>query len=838
MIGNYPIAEGTSLYSARVDHQWNKKQSSFVRINASPSRITGIQVNAQNQNFGQNAGTRTSLQQSRDLAVATQHVTAFSDRLFNEARFQYARRGLHYGFSDLPGGGDVGVNIVGFAFFGREPFSTVDRIERRFQWADNVSWTKGRHAIKFGADINLIQIRSKKPQIFELNFGGVYNFGGLTATQIGLPGSVGGVATPGVTSIQAYGLGIPNVLIQGIGNSNIFFSNKTFAGFLQDSWRVHPRLTFNYGIRYDVELTPTFPPSTPINAIAEPALGITTGLPRDMNNFSPRFALAWDPTGTGKTVIRAGYGIFFDHPLLAVAFNAVTADGARSTQLLSGGGSASRAPITPLSAATVVNAASIFQGVLNAPANFGYLPNQQRFDSKLPNSVFVNQNFLQTGIPMPLLPFTLHLDNNFRYGYAQQANLTIERRLGSDYRISVAYNYTHGLKINRPRNITPTDGGRLARNFRNAAAAGLLFSSPVSVSVPTANIAPTATTCGLGIAAAGALGKLVGCPASGPNAGLDNQFVGTAAFFNFFRPIGPNPSFAPLAGGYSNQVALAAAAGFPTGIPNVQVPFSDVVQQESSGNSVYHGMTLTFAKPFAKRVEFRSSFTWAHTIDDSTDLQTLLEPQDNLRPDLERSNSTFDQRYRWVTSAVMLSPWKNSDPGFFRKLLADFAVAPIFDISSGRPFTVLTGTDFSVDFSANTDRPSVGAGGVSSPFMPGVLFALPNVCPQDPLTRKPTNTIFDGTGLPSFYGCTGNLGRNSFTRSKSVNLDLRIDRKFPINERFNVEFIGDVFNLANQFNVGDVSPLCNPLDAASCNAGQRTAALDQRQFQFALKINW
>jgi hypothetical protein len=837
-MGNYPISEGTSLWSARLDHQWNKKQNSFVRVNASPSLVTGIQVNAQNQNFGQNAGTRTSLQQSRDFATAVQHVTAFSDTLFNEARFQFARRGLHYGYSQFPGGSDIGVNIVGFAFFGREPFSTVDRIERRWQWADNISWTKGRHNVKFGADINLIQIRSRKPQIFELNFGGVYNFGGLTATQIGLPDTVGGVATPGITAVQAYGLGLPNVFIQGIGNSNIVFDNKTFAGFVQDSWRIHRRLTLNYGVRYDVELTPMFAPSTAINATAEPVLGITTGIPRDMNNFSPRFALAWDPSGSGKTVIRAGYGIFFDHPLLAVAFNAVTADGARSSQLLSGGGSPSRAPVSPLTAATVVNAASVFQGVLNAPANFGFVPAQQRFDAKLQNSVFVNQNFLQTGIPMPLLPFTLHLADDFRYGYAQQVNLTIEHRLGNDYRISVAYNYTHGLKINRPRNITPSDPGRLARNYRNAAAAGMLFSSPVSVSVPTADVAPTAGTCGLHVLAPGALGMLIGCPSSGPNAGLANQFVGTAAFFNFFRRIGPNPSFAPLAGGYNNQVALATAAGYPTGYPGVQIPFSDVVQQESSGNSIYHGMTLTFSKPFAKRFEFRSSWTWAHTIDDSTDLQTLLEPQDNFRPDLERSNSTFDQRHRWVTSAIFQSPWQHTDSGFFRKLLADFAVAPIFDISSGRPYTVLTGTDFSNDFSANTDRPSVGPGGVPSPFVPGVLFSLPNVCPQDPLTHKPTNTIFDGTGLPSFWGCTGNLGRNAFTRPKSINLDLRVDRKFPINEHWNVEFIGDVFNMMNRFNAGDVSPLCNPLDPASCNAGQTTAALDARQFQFALKINW
>src|SRR5205807_1890088 len=156
LIGNYPISEGTSLWSGRIDHQWNSRNSSFVRVGVSPSLVTGIQVNAQNQNFGQNAGSRTSLQQTRDLAVVGQHVTSFTGTIFNEARFQFARRGLHYGFSQLPGGDAVAVNMTGFAFFGREPFSTVDRIERRFQWTDNVSWLKGHHTFKFGGDINWI----------------------------------------------------------------------------------------------------------------------------------------------------------------------------------------------------------------------------------------------------------------------------------------------------------------------------------------------------------------------------------------------------------------------------------------------------------------------------------------------------------------------------------------------------------------------------------------------------------------------------------------------------------------------------------------------------------
>lgn len=827
LMGNYPIAEGTSLWSGRIDHRWNDRNNSFVRASVTPSLVTGIQVNAQNQNFGQNAGSRTSVQQFRDLSVVGQHVTVFGNALFNEARFQFARRGLHYGFSQLPGGSGPGINITGFAFFGREPFSTVDRIERRFQWTDNVSWIKGRHAVKFGTDINLIQIRSDKEQIFELNFGGVYNFSTLTANQLGLPSTFADAPVPGVTAVQAYGLGLPTVFIQGIGNSNRPFSNKAHGFFIQDSWRLFPRLTLNYGVRYEMELTPVFQPATPLNVAAESAMGLVEGIPRDKNNWSPRIALAWDPTGGGTTVIRAGYGIFYDHPLLAVAFNSFTAEGALSSQLLSGGGTPTRTSVA-VNPTGALNASSIFQGVLSAVPSMGYLPNQQRFDPKLANSLFANQNFMQAGFPLPLLPFTLPVAADFEYGYAQQANLTVERKLGRDYKVSGSYSYTRALHLHRPRDINVSDPALLALNFRNALAAGLVFSSPFSVAAPFANRAATAGTCGVAVIAPGALGALIGCP--GPLAALNGQFIGTAAFFNSFRPSGPNPSFAAAAGGYANQVALAALAGYPQGF-GVPVAWSGVSQQESSGSSAYHGFTLSVSKRFSRRFEFLSSWTWSHAVDDSTDLQTLLQPQDNRKPGLERSNSTFDQRHRWVSSAVFQSPFKMSDDGWHRKFLADFTIAPIIEVASGRPFTVLTGQDLNLDLGSNTDRPSFApSGGVQSPFVTGAAFTVPTVCDQI--------ITLGSTAISPPIGCTGSLGRNTFVRPAFATVDLRVSRKFPIGDRFDIEFIADTFNLFNRFNVADVNPLCNPLDPATCRAGEPTASLDPRQFQFALKINW
>src|SRR6202790_4520485 len=634
--GNYPVSEKTSLWSARLDQRWSNRNNSFLRIGVSPSLVTGQPSTSQNQVFGQNAGSRTGLAQSRDFDATFQHNTVISDRDFNEARFQFARRGLHFGFSQLPGGSNIGVNIPGFAYFGREPYSTVDRIERRTEFSDQVSIIRGKHTFKFGGDYNLIQLRSSKAQIFELDFGGDVNFGGLTPF---------GTSLPGTSGLQSYGLGIPITYIQGIGNSNQPFDNIPMGFFAQDNWKLNRKLTINYGVRYDVEISPLFAPATAVNAAAEKALGVVEGIPRNYHNVAPRFGLAFDPSGKGKTVIRAGFGLFYDHPLLATAFDSVTADGGRSVQLLSAGGRASACGLAPAAAAppgyptcgngldvpTNLNGSAIFQGVLNALPNMFYLPSQQRFDPLASGSLFANQNYLTAGFPLPILPFTLPIAANFQYGYAEQGNLTIEREIAGSWKFSLGYQYTRGLHLHRPVDVNSTNPQLLAQNAFNAGAAGITVSNPVTVAVPSNDIAAGPGHCGLHLIAPQVLGVLNACP--GPLAALNGQFVGTPAFFNFFRPSGPNPSFAglvapgqPLPVGYAAQVGLATLAGYPKGF-GVPVPFNSVDAQLSDGSSSYNALTFNLTKRFSHSFELLSSYTYSHSIDDSTDLQSPLEPQ-------------------------------------------------------------------------------------------------------------------------------------------------------------------------------------------------------------------
>lgn len=863
--GNYPVKEKTSLWSLRLDQNWSSDNHSFIRVGVSPSLVTGLPSTSQNQVFGQNSGSRAGYNQSRDLNITFQHDSIFSKSAVNQFRFQFARRGLHFGFSQEPGGSEIAVNIPGFAYFGREPYSTVDRIERRTQFTDVLSKTWGRHAFKFGADANIIQLRSTKAQIFELDFGGDVNFGGLSAgtflfdcvsptTAANHKGSCnsGEIALPGTTGLQSYGLGIPTTYIQGIGNSNQPFDNIPFGFFAQDSWRINPKFTINYGVRYDVEISPLFKPATDVNAAAEQKLGVTEGIPRNYKNVAPRIGFAWDPSGNGKTVIRAGYGLFYDHPLLAVAFDSVTADGGRSVQLLSAGGTPSACGlVTPACGSgkdspANLNGSSIFQGVLNALPSMFYDPQHQRFDPLAAGSIFANQSYLTNGFPLPILPFTLPLSANFKYGYAQQGNLTIEREIAGSWKMSVGYQYTRGIHLNRPVDVNSTNPKLLDQNAFNAAASGLSVSNPITVVVPsgTANTCVNQGSGSIFLIAPGALGKGFAAPNCNPAAAVG--FVGTPAFFNFFRPSGPNPSFAlgvaqqtpqcaatpVFACGFAVQQALAGAAGYPVGI-GVPVPFNSVDAQLSDASSWYHALTVNVEKRFSRGFEIFSSYTWSHSIDDGTDLQSPLEPQDSRFPFLERSNSVNDQRHRWVTSAVFSSGAAKSGDSAWRHFMGGFTVAPIIDVSSGRPFNIITSEDTRLDLGASQARPSlIASGGTTSPFIPGAHFGVADVCLAN------DGTTFNVPFFTPPAGCNGSLARNKFFSPGFFQMDLRIAKEIPLGEHFRLNLIADGFNLFNRTNVAAVNQLCDPSAGSTCSAGQPSAAYDARQFQFALKLAW
>ncbi len=836
--GNFPVFEGTSLYSFRIDHNVSNNNRLTLSLHASPSTVTGIEVSGQDQPFGQNAYSRTSQQTYRDVAGIAQDTWTIGNNKVNEFRFQYARRGLQYFYNTaVPGGSDPAVNIPGYAYFGREPYSYIKRTEQRYQVVDNFSWTLGRHNTKFGADFNYLPLNAT----FTVNYGGVYDFGGLTPGDLGLPSSVGPITVPGLSGVQAYGAGIPQDFIQGLGSPTESFHNIPFGVFWQDSWRVRPTLTLNYGLRYDIEFPPKFAPPQGLALPAYNLLGLQKGIQTDKHNFQPRIGLAWDPWGDGKTVVRASYGIFFDHPLLGLYFLGAASDGSSSGQLAFGPGSVCQGAGNPGN----LNAVATFQGLLPAangslaspcsPASsttalqlLNYSPNEQRFScangdpscgvaTPPSSSIFLTQNYLNPAsfLPLGFQPFGYPQAKNFVYAYSQQANFTLERDLGAGYALSVAYNFNGGRRLNRPINANPIRGDLLSLNYFAAVAAGQTPTSPFTVgtgSVP----------CG-----SGPLGAWISAP-----------------LMNFFRPGGLNPSFPPFYElvGAGGCVTLAqsiesslASQGFNANCNPATyagcVPFGDMDAQYSNGSSVYHGLTANLRKRFSRHYEFQASYTWSHAIDDSTDLQSTLTPQDSYYPGADRSNSTFDERHRFVLNGVYQSG-KLSGSGFASKFFSNWTFAPLIEFSSGRPFNIITGSDDNFQLSSLTGRPNVvaatagtnacGYPTVASRFSPTGYFQEPCFADYTP------QQLMQPGGLRLL---DGNLGRNAGVTPSLVFNDVRLAKRVYFGERFNMDLITDMFNIANVYNVAAVSPLFT-------NAGQATAAYDPRQFQFALKLNW
>ena len=829
--GNFPVFEGTSLYSLRLDHNLTSNNRLTFRANASPSTVTGIEVSGQDQPFGQNAYSRTSQQTYRDVAGVVQDTWTLGTSKVNEFRFQYARRGLSYFYNTkIPSGADPAVNIPGFAYFGREPYSYIQRTEKRYQFTDNFSWSIGRHATKFGGDFNYLPLKAT----FTVNYGGVYDFGSLAASNA-LPTADYGLlvsALPanfpiaGLSPVQAYGFGVPGDFIQGLGSPSDSFSNKPLGLFWQDSWRVNHKLTVNYGVRYDVEFPPKFKPPQGLALPAYQALGLQKGIQADKNNIQPRLGVAWDPKGDGKTVVRASFGMFYDHPLLGLYFLGDASDGSSSGQLAFAG----TGPCTGAGNAANLNAVPIFQGLVNqsqcapspfpqANANLFYEPNQQQFQSlNTPNSVFLNQNYLNlaqgTFLPLGFQPFGYPQGKNFVYAYSQQANLTIERDLGNGFAFSLAYNFNGGRHLNRPINANTIRGDLMTANFFAAS----FDATHNPVPGRTAPASPFTVS---------------GCNVAG-----DPVPYVDPALMNFFRPGGLNPSIA--AGFYLSgqapcvgqaQALLATLPGFntkcnpapPTFDYTGCIPFGDMDANYSNGSSVYHGLTANLRKRFSSHYEFLASYTWSHAIDDSTDLQSTLTPQDSYFPGLERSTSLFDQRQRFVFSGVY-ETGKLASSGFAGKLFSNWTFAPLIEFGSGRPFNIITAGGDNLQLSSLTSRPNtfetpactaIGNAVVKSKFSPTGIF------------QEPCILGFNGT----LTSLDGNLGRNAGITPWTVFNDMRVSKKLFFGERFNMDLIADMFNIANVYNVAAVSPLFT-------NAGQATAAYDPRQFQFALKLNW
>jgi hypothetical protein len=243
--------------------------------------------------------------------------STISPTVFNEFRFQWGRDN-EFQLSQPPGPGEptTGINgrppsvaITNVITFGKPNFLERKAYpdEKRIQFADSLTWTVGKHTLKFGGDIN--RVTDLLDNLFQE--GGAYSYSNIVDF-------ISDFAIPSGKRYSSYN--------QGFGPSAFRFKTTDYNGFIQDDIRINPRLTMNLGLRYEYEKLPE--PQIP-----NPLAPQTAVFPADKNNFGPRFGMAYDLTGDGKTSLRGGFGVYYGRIINSTISNAITNTGSTLGQL-------------------------------------------------------------------------------------------------------------------------------------------------------------------------------------------------------------------------------------------------------------------------------------------------------------------------------------------------------------------------------------------------------------------------------------------------------------------------------------------------------------------------
>jgi len=198
--------------------------------------------------------------------------------------------GMDTGITSTYNGGLPATSVGTFSQIGATDSLAKNRVDANWHFVDNYSWKSGKHDIKFGYEFR----RTTIAQVFDHDFRGTLDFSGLTTFLEGIPDN-GGSQIQGDTERHTY--------------------QNSHGLFIQDSFRVTPRLTLNYGTRWDYfgvvgGKSGEFYTVDYANGGNNVPTGQLYG--KDLNNFAPRVAMAYDVTGQGKTVVRAGWGLFYD----------------------------------------------------------------------------------------------------------------------------------------------------------------------------------------------------------------------------------------------------------------------------------------------------------------------------------------------------------------------------------------------------------------------------------------------------------------------------------------------------------------------------------------------
>src|ERR1700693_64885 len=284
---NWNQQQNQDVYLLKTDYEISSGQHVSLRYNK--QKFTGVGF--------ESSGSTVAFEHSGNSLVNTDTVAgsvtaSFTATLFNELRGQYAKDGEPgTANSSRP---EANINQGGPVLtIGENFFSPRETTIKRWQAADGATYLFGNHTMKGGFDYQHDNIFNYFPG----NFFGSYTFQSIASLNRGAPN---GSTEKYVQACPAAGTTgpIPNPTLQDI------------SGFVQDEWRIMPNLTLNAGLRYDLQKI-----EQPAVLNSDPQLlaaGLQTNkIPEDHNNWGPRVGIAWTPKGTDRTLVHAGYGIFY-----------------------------------------------------------------------------------------------------------------------------------------------------------------------------------------------------------------------------------------------------------------------------------------------------------------------------------------------------------------------------------------------------------------------------------------------------------------------------------------------------------------------------------------------